>query len=407
MSRTKFSIVIDTRTPKKSGKYPLSLKVSFDGNTRFINLGVDYSKREYDLIFRQTPTGVLLQHRNKANEILNKALKINELLYPFEFNRFKELLKRDETDKRQKTLFIEDLFNEYIEKKKKIGRISTANSYKVAMQSLLRFKKPLLITDITPEFLNDYERWMLKNNDGELTGTLGLYLRSLRTIINNAIQTGQAPKDYQYPFTKHLYTIPVKRKVKKALQRHEIETIANLTEFKSKTEETARDLWLLLFYCNGINWKDLILLRWDDRVDNCFVITREKTKLTSRANPRPIRIPIIPRLQSLLDKIGKKDSLYVLGMVRDDMSEQTIMNKKRKVAKIVNKHLKEIGGRLGLSVDLLTKTARDAYATSLKKKGARIEMIAEQMGHSNTSVTQHYLDSFDDEYLMELNELLP
>ncbi len=94
-------------------------------------------------------------------------------------------------------------------------------------------------------------------------------------------------------------------------------------------------------------------------------------------------------------------------MVRDDMSEQAIMNKKKKVAKLVNQHLKAIGERLGLSVDLLTKTARDAYATSLKKKGAKIEMIAEQMGHSNTSVTQHYLDSFDDEYLMELNEMLP
>lgn len=144
-----------------------------------------------------------------------------------------------------------------------------------------------------------------------------------------------------------------------------------------------------------------------NRIDNCFVITREKTKLTSRANPRPIRIPIIPRLQVLLDKVGKKDSPYVLGMVRDDMSEQAIMNKKKKVAKLVNQHLKAIGERLGLSVDLLTKTARDAYATSLKKKGAKIEMIAEQMGHSNTSVTQHYLDSFDDEYLMELNEMLP
>ncbi len=370
-------------------------------------LKADYSQREFDLIFNQTPTGKLMEIRNKANEILTKALMVNELLYPFDYNRFKELLKRDEVEKRQKTLFVEDMFNEYIAKKKAIGRISTSDSYKVALHSFLAFSKPIMLTDITPEFLNDYEQWMLKRNGGELTGTLGFYLRCLRTIINYAIQTGQVPKDYQYPFSKHLFTIPIKRRVKRALQRNEIETIANLTEFKSRAEETARDLWLILFYCNGINWKDLILLRWDDRIDNCFVITREKTKLTSRANPRPIRIPIIPRLQVLLDKVGKKDSPYVLGMVRDDMSEQAIMNKKKKVAKLVNQHLKAIGERLGLSVDLLTKTARDAYATSLKKKGAKIEMIAEQMGHSNTSVTQHYLDSFDDEYLMELNEMLP
>jgi integrase len=400
-------LVLDKRSKKKSGKFPLRLRVTNNKEVRFISLGVDYSEKEYDLIFNKSATGVLLNHRNKAHEILTKALKINESLYPFDFIKFKELLRREELATKQKTLFIKDLFNDYIENKKTLGRIKTSSSYKTTLNSLMRFRSTLLITDITPEFLYQYEEWMLANNNGKLTGTLGIYLRSLRTIINHARQTGQAPKDYQYPFTKHLYIIPIIRKVKKALKREEIEKIANLTEFKSTTEERARDLWLMLFYCNGINFKDLILLKWNDRVDNCFVIMREKTKRTSRANPRPIKIPIIPRLQILLDKIGKKESAYVLGMIREDMSEQTIMNKKKKVVDMINEHLKVIGSRLDLSVELLSKTARDAYATSLKKSGVNTDKIAEQMGHSDTNVTQYYLDGFDDDELLKLNELLP
>ena len=400
-------LVLDKRTKKKSGKYPLRLRVTNNKEVRFISLGVDYSEKEYDLIFNKSATGVLLTHRNKAHEILTKALRINESLFPFDFNKFKELLKREEAAARPKTLFIKDLFNDYIDKKKSLGRIKTASSYKTSLNSLLKFRSTLLITDITPEFLLAYEEWMITNNGGNLTGTVGLYLRSLRSIINHAIQTGQAPKDYRYPFTKHLYIIPIRRKAKKALKKEEIIQITQLTEFNNKTEETARDLWLMLFYCNGINFKDLILLKWEDRVDNCFVIMREKTKRTSRANPRPIKIPVIPRLQTLLDKIGKKDSAYVLGMIREEMSEQTIMNKKKKVIDTINENLKAIGKRLGLSVDLLSKTARDAYATSLKKSGVAIDKIAEQFGHYDTGVTQHYLDGFDDDELLKLNELLP
>jgi integrase len=402
-----FSIVLDKRTKKKSGKYPLRLRVTNYKEVRFISLGADYSEKEYDLIFNKTPTGVLIEHRNKANDILNKALLVNEILNPFDFNRFKELLKRTDPEKRKKTLFIEDLFKDYIEKKKAGSRIKTAGSYKTAMNSLLRFRNPLMITDITSEFLYQYEEWMVANNNGVISGTIGIYLRSLRAIINHAIQTGQAPKDYQYPFTKHLYIIPAQRKVKQALKKNEIETLINLTDFKSKAEERARDLWMMQFYCNGINLKDLLLLRWDNQVENCFVITREKTKRTSRANPRPIKIPIIPRLNTLIEKIGKRNSPYVLGMLREDMNEQSILNKKKKVAKLINQNLKTIGDRLNLSIDLLCKTARDAYATSLKKSGISTDKIAEQMGHSDSNVTQYYLDGFDDVELMKMNELLP
>lgn len=43
------------------------------------------------------------------------------------------------------------------------------------------------------------------------------------------------------------------------------------------------------------------------------------------------------------------------------------MNRKEKVGKLINKHLDEIGCRMNLSVPLRTKTARDAYGTSLKR----------------------------------------
>jgi integrase len=83
------------------------------------------------------------------------------------------------------------------------------------------------------------------------------------------------------------------------------------------------------------------------------------------------------------------------------------MNKKVYVGKYINKHLKKIGKKLNLPINLTTKIARDSYATSLKNSNVSISIIAEKLGHSNTSVTQHYLGSFDDDEMMKINELLP
>jgi site-specific recombinase XerD len=87
--------------------------------------------------------------------------------------------------------------------------------------------------------------------------------------------------------------------------------------------------------------------------------------------------------------------------------ESTVLNKKCKVAKLINRNLIELGERLGLSVKLTTKVTRDAYATTLKKGNVSIEKIAEMLGHSSTMVTKNHLDSFDQEQIHETNQVLP
>ncbi len=112
-------------------------------------------------------------------------------------------------------------------------------------------------------------------------------------------------------------------------------------------------------------------------------------------------------MKKYLDLVGDRDSEYVLGFLRDSPIESTVLNKRMKVGKDMNKHLVQLGERLGLSVKLTSEVSRDAYATSLKKSGASIDVIAEMLGHTSTAVTKHYLDSFDQEYLHQVNDLLP
>jgi integrase len=183
--------------------------------------------------------------------------------------------------------------------------------------------------------------------------------------------------------------------------------LIELNEFQSSEEEKARDLWLMQYYCNGVNMNDLLRLRWDNQIGNCFVIQREKTKTTTSTRPVFIRIPIIDRLSTLLDKIGKRASPYVLGILREGMSESQILEKRRKLSNLMNPHLKEIGKRLGFSIELLSETSRDAYATTLKRNGRSIEEIAEMLGHSSIVCTRNYLAQFEDRQLHDINSALP
>lgn len=112
---------------------------------------------------------------------------------------------------------IYSLFEEYIDNLRKEGRISTAQSYDTALKSLMTYAPELLIKDITPKFLENYEKWMLDNKRS--INTIGIYLRSLRTIMNIA-KDKKLITDEMYPFgmkSKKKYEISIGKNIKKAL----------------------------------------------------------------------------------------------------------------------------------------------------------------------------------------------
>ena len=72
----------------------------------------------------------------------------------------------------------------------------------------------------------------------------------------------------------------------------------------------------------------------------------------------------------------------------------------------LNRNLSEISRKLNLSIPLKLETARDIYATILKRGGKSKDQIGEMLGHSNSVVTEHYLGSLDIEKTFEINEVL-
>jgi site-specific recombinase XerD len=117
-------------------------------------------------------------------------------------------------------------------------------------------------------------------------------------------------------------------------------------------------------------------------------------------------VPINSNLKELLGKVGVKESPYIIGKMNDQYGERTFNNKSFKIRKSINRDLKTLSEKLNLSVPLKLKTARDCYATTLKRAGTSKDVIGEMLGHSNSIVTEHYLDSLDAEMTFSVNEVL-
>lgn len=69
-----------------------------------------------------------------------------------------------------------------IETARKDGRHSTANNYETALRSLLKYaeRHELMLTDITPNLIEGYQRWLKLRRIG--LGTISCYMRSLRSL---------------------------------------------------------------------------------------------------------------------------------------------------------------------------------------------------------------------------------
>ena len=190
------------------------------------------------------------------------------------------------------------------------------------------------------------------------------------------------------------------------MRAEEIQAIAELTDFETKEQEWARDIWLFLYRCNGINFVDLLAMRWDHIKGGCFIFYRTKTKTTRRSNIKPIQAPLDDKLKEVLDKIGVKDSPFIIGKMKDGYTDTTLANKSHKLCGVINKELRYITKKLDLSIKLVLDIASDSFATTLNRNGRSINHIAEHLGHATTVVTQHYVGQLTVEQSMEINSCL-
>lgn len=399
-----FNIQLDRRKKLQNGLYNLVVRVNVRNDMLYLNIE-KLTEKQYNHVFvKKSGDENSIAFREKCEVYKTKCERIYNILRPFNKSRFRELFYEKEKEI-PKTLLLKDLFKDYYTTNENIKH-SSKGRYRSSMNIFETFMNGATVYDVTPDYLKKYERYKLSK--GNSPATIASNITDLKRILNYYTKVKKViPRDYEYPFSEIGYRIKNFIPNKSVLENIDIKSIVEMNEFDSPEQEYARDIWLLLYRFNGSNFADLLRMRWSNINGKEIKFYRLKTESTRKKNLKQIVVPKTKGITELLEKIGDKNSPFILGQLQEGYSSETLDNKSNKMRGELNVHLKAISAKLNLALPLRINKARECYATTLRRAKKPIDQISEAMGHSSIMVTMnHYIGGLNSDEIHELNDAL-
>ena len=400
------SITLDRRRKKADGTFPVKLRV-FTPDPREQKLYVtvfSFTEKKFSSIWETVkPRKEHKIFRKKLKALEVEADKVADSLTVFSFKEFERLM----FNKTDATISVNYYFDKAIERHKKRQSISTAKGYDTALKCLLRFhNKPVIqFKDITVSYLEQFEQFCVEEEKKSLT-TVGIYLRNLRAVFNDAIAEKVIPADL-YPFGVRKFRIQAPLSVKKALSSEQLKL---LFEGKPQTpqQEKAKAFWFFSYLCNGMNFHDILNMKCKDIESDKITFTRGKTARTTK-NPKPITIFLNDFSKEVINKYGNTNQNpdeHVFRVFDNNQTPEQKHRKKQNFIRSINQHFLKYAKSLGVNEKISSYWARHSYATMAVRKGATMEFISESFGHTNLKTTMGYFQGFENSTKKDISKKL-
>jgi site-specific recombinase XerD len=337
---------------------------------------------------------VLLGLKQKALTIID-GFNLEEI--DFTLNQFEAKFRGKEQSKITVLEFWLDKINDL----NLAGRTGNARAHQDTKNSFFKFHKnqKVLFREITVEVLDKYETHLRANGSND--GGIGVRMRELRALYNEAIRRGVVLEKY-YPFKVYKVSKLKSKGFKKALTRDEVKKIENLDENKYPHLLAAKYLFVFSYYTRGMNFYDMMKLRWDNIDNDKILYIRSKTH-------GKFIVKILEPVQEILSFYKSVNTFtgYVFPiLLKEGLTPMQIENRKSKTLKRFNSDLKKIAEIVGINKSISSYTCRHSFATNLKELGISTEIISQSMGHQNVSITTAYLKDFDNNIIDDANEKL-
>lgn len=284
-----------------------------------------------------------------------------------------------------------------------LGRTRTSETYTSAMNSFRRFlasriqdcdgsNVDIFFDDIDSYVMQAYEAYLRDRGVGYNTSSF--YMRNLRAVYNRAVESNLAVQ--QFPF-RNVYT-GIEKTAKRAVSLKVVRQIRNTDLSRNPVLDFARDMFLFSFYTRGMSFIDMAYLRKKDLNGGILSYRRRKTR-------QQLFVKWEKCMQEIADKYDIVSSVFLLSIINPNSG----VDERRQyinTAQNVNRALKIIGERLGLSVPLTMYVARHAWASIAKSKNIPLSVISEGMGHDSEATTRIYLASLDTVAVDKANSLI-
>tara|TARA_R110002051_G_scaffold199848_1_gene266822 strand:+ start:215927 stop:217186 length:1260 start_codon:yes stop_codon:yes gene_type:complete len=391
------SINITLRSkPNKKNEFPVILRIVKDRKSKLISLGMLCEKEDWDSKkneFKKTYANasqrnrVLLKLQEKALKIIDE-FALDDI--DFTLNQFETKFRGRKSSSVTVSEFWKEKINDFI----KAGRIGNSKPYKDTYNSFFKFhkNKNIVFREVTPAFLDKYETFLRSNNNSN--GGIGIKMRTIRALYNYAIKSGIVDEKY-YPFKIYKISKFKAKGVKKALIRDEMKLMEAVDTQKYPHLINTKNYLVFSYYMGGMNFVDMMKLKWDNIQGDRIQYIRSKTK-------GKFTVKMLEPVKQIIAyyKAQNRPTKYVFPiLLKEDLSPVQIDNRKHKTLRRFNKQLKEIAEIQGLEQNVTSYVIRHSFATNLKFAGISTDVIGKSMGHADVSITQAYLKEFKDDII--------
>jgi hypothetical protein len=384
---TTIKLVLDKRRKKKSGAFPLVIRIRLAGKYVDVATKQELFEHQFD-DKRQILIGNKTLNKSLQKEIENckdKIIQYEQLHDSITIDNIKTLFGK--IQKAEPT--IADFWHKEAMRLADVGKAGNARVYLCSLNGLIRvINLDIPFKELKHIHLLDAETNLLKK--GVKLNTLSVYMRTLRAICNKAIFVDLVDQSW-YPFFR--YKIKKGKSVPRTLNLEQMKRYFELELPEKHNLYRSLCIGKLIFLMRGINFKDLVKLTKENIKSNRIVYERSKTKTF-------YSIGIEEEIKVLLKKLHKGGTTLI-GIMDEEiqMLECDIKTVKRygQHLHVVNNHLKKIGKILGFEVSLSTYVMRYSYANIARSVGISVEEISYLLGHKSSShaVTEIYLEQYD------------
>ena len=398
------SLVRDVRKKDPKDICPIRWRVTFQRKQIYYSTGVSLNLDEWDLLINESRKKEIKAYRETFQDYYVKTIhkQVKDLVDNgiFSFDLLNVRLSKSVGED------VKQAFRTKIQRLIDNDKIGNASIYQCTLKSIENYNsKTILFSDITPKWLDKFQTFLVAKPIRY--ATIGIYLRTLRAIINDA-KDSNIINASSYPFgqkDKGKFEIPSGGGRELSLTLKDVRKISKY-KCPSKTIELSRDLWIFSYYCNGANFGDILRFKNSDIKDGEIYFYRKKTKDTTKKKIEII-VPILPIMQTILDKWGNTPTKtnYIFPFLNNCKTETEFKKEIYNVIRLTNKKIKLVTKAIGLP-DISTYNARHSYATILTKLRVPESYIAESLGHADSTVTQSYFGHYDKQERMKYNSLL-
>lgn len=381
-------MTLDTRRPLRDGKFLVRVYVYEQRSKKFKRYATDFSFHpdEFQRIWIDEKPGPHYKKvRAEMLAVLDRAKSCAEA--PFSFDGFEaKFLNKPQTS-------LEYYFNQSIDNFIKAGSLGTATWYRNALKSITLFGG-LGLYQITPQWLQDYDNWM--KSKGKSKTTTAMYLRALRAVLNRARLAGA---DIGNPFAQ--FKIKEGGKIKKAISPGELKLLYSGSP-QNSFQAKAKAFWFFTYFCNGLNVKDIVSLKYSQMGEDGFSFERGKTGAL-------ISVVLNDYCREVIKTYGNQNTgpkQYVFPFLKIGMTAEQKRSATYKLTWFINQHFKKYAKSVGVDSGVGTYAARHSFATGLIRSGMPTAFVQEALGHTTEKTTQRYLAGFMSEDKRKAAKLL-